>query len=504
VDINAVLDPPAIDGETSRARDAGERAVKNTLYRISGEILGRLASLALFAWVARSLGEQGLGSFVFAIAYLGFVMVAVDLGLDRYLLRAIARDRTAANHIFFNVISLKVVLATPLFALGLFALHLVGYSTQIQATVLALAPGVFFDSVARTQGSFFAAHERGAPPAAADAIQRICSAGMGIAALEAGYGVVAVGATYSIGSMIGVAIGFVLLHRTTGMPARRVSQREWRALATVSIPYAAQDTFALLLARMDTLLLSLFASQAAVGRYGAAYRLFETTFLITYALSGSFAALYTTLRLDGDPPLRFVFQRSIKLAVVLLIPLTVTYAVLAGPICRLIYGSTFASAAPLRILSPAVVLMGVINLSVALLVSRENPRRIVFLTGVIAALNIALNLILIPIDGDVGAAVAMLATEVIYAIWVMSRASRTVGGLQWRDMLVGTLVAGALMAAVMLLLRASLLAALPAGAAMYVVVLFFVERLRSPQDVAFVVNMARRRLPLAWGRSTSP
>jgi O-antigen/teichoic acid export membrane protein len=499
------FDPPGTSSETSKARGAGERAVANTLYRIGGEIVGRLASLALFAWVGRSLGENGLGAFVFAVAYLGFVGVAVELGLDRYLLRAVAQDRAAANHIFFNVISLKLALAIPVFALSVVGLHLVGYSTQIQATVLLLAPGVFFDSVARTQLSFFAAHERNGPPALADAIQRICSAGLGIAALLAGYGVVAVAASYSIGSLIGVLIGFALLHRTIGMPTRAVSRREWRALATISVPFAAQDTFAVLLARMDTLLISLIATQAAVGRYGAAYRLFESTFLITFALTGAFAAMYTTLGPESDPPLSFVFQRSIKLAVVLLIPLAVAFAVLAGPICELIYGAAFASAAsPLRVLSPAVPLMGVINLSVALLVSRENPRRIVFLTGVITALNLVLNLILIPLYGDVGAAAAMLATEVVYAVWVMGRAHRMVGEIQWRGMLAGTLAAGATMAAIAMLLQASLLAALTAGAAIYLLVLYAVERLVSPRDVAFAVSMVRRLIPAHRDRSSSP
>jgi O-antigen/teichoic acid export membrane protein len=482
--------------ETSGERDAGERAIANTLYRVGGETLGRLASLALFAWVGRTLGESGLGAFVFAVAYLGFVMVAVDLGLDRYLLRAIAADRSAANRIFFNVLSLKLAVAAPLFALGVLGLDLVGYSSQIQLTVVLLAPGVFFDSVARTQLSFFAAHERNGPPAAADALQRICSAGLGIAALEAGYGVEAVAATYSVGSLIGVVIGFVLVHRKIGMPARAVSHRDWRALASISIPFAAQDTFTVMLARMDTLLLSLIASQAAVGRYGAAYRLFESTFLIAYAITGAFVAMFTTLGPDSDPPLRFVFQRSIKLAVVLLVPMAVAFAVLAAPICELIYGSAFASAAdPLRVLSPAVPLMGVINLTVALLVSRENPRRIVSLTAVIAALNLVLNLILIPLYGDVGAAAAMLATEVVYVVWVLGRAYRVVAGIQWRGVFAGALAAGAVMAAVTMLLQDTLVAALAAGAIAYAVVLFAVERVLSPRDVAFAASMVRRRNP---------
>jgi O-antigen/teichoic acid export membrane protein len=486
---------PRQPNDAANPEAVSERAIANTAYRGVGEIVGRLASLAMFALVARKLGESGLGAFVFGIAYLGFVMVAVDLGLDRYILRAIARERSSAHHLFFNVIALKLAIALPLFALALVALHLVGYGAEAQETTLALTLGVLSDSIARTQLAVFSAHERGGPPAVADAFQRICSAGLGIAALQAGFGVVAVGASYSIGSALGVIAGFVLMARSIGVPARTVNRRRWRGLAGASIPFAAQDTFSILLARMDTLILAVFAAQAAVGRYGAAYRLFESTFFITYALTGAFAAMYTYLGPDSDPPLRSVVQRSLKLAAVLLSPVAVAFLVLAEPICHLIYGSKFSAAAPLRVLAPGVVLMGLVTLGVSLLVSRESPRRIVVVTAAMAALNVALNLVLIPLYGVVGAASAMLATELIYATWILRRAERVVGGLRLRTTLLGALAAAVAMTAASLPLHDNLLAGLVVGGAVYLAVLVTIERVVSPLDVQFALGMIRRRLP---------
>ena len=80
--------------DLSPARAAGERAILNTAYRSGGEIVGRFASLLLFAYAGRKLGQSGLGAFVFGIAFTGFVMIGVDLGLDRYTLRAIESENT--------------------------------------------------------------------------------------------------------------------------------------------------------------------------------------------------------------------------------------------------------------------------------------------------------------------------------------------------------------------------------------------------------------------------
>jgi O-antigen/teichoic acid export membrane protein len=467
----------------------------NTAYRSGGEIVGRFASLVLFAAAGRNLGQSGLGAFVFAVVFTGFVMIPVNLGLDRYTLRMIAAERSSAHGLFYNVLALKFALAVPLFLLSFLGLHIVGASSQAQATAWVLAPGVFCDSVARTQLAVFSAHERSGPPAAADTIQRVLSAVLGIIALRLGYGVVSVGVTYSIGSLIGVVIGFALMKRTIGVPGWMMSHRAWPVLASRSLPFAAQELFSSLLAMLDTLILSVLGTQAGVGRYGAAYRLFESTLFISNALVGAFSAMYTYLGPDSNPPLHLVYQRSIKLSVTLLMPLSVAFVVLAVPICRLIYGPAFVPAAvPLRILGPGVVLIGFVTLTTSLLVSRGDPRRMASLSAIMVAANLALNFILIPFFNVAGAATAMLATEVIFAVWIARRALHAVGQIEWLATIAGSLVAGAAMAAVALPLQDNLPAALAAGTVAYLAVLLAVEWLVSPIDVVFVAGMVRRRL----------
>jgi hypothetical protein len=106
-----------------------------------------------------------------------------------------------------------------------------------------------------------------------------------------------------------------------------------------------------------------------------------------------------------------------------------------------------------------------------------------------------LNVILIPLYNDAGAATAMLITEFVYAAWILRMSSREVGGMQGAATAAGAAVAGGCMTVVTLALNGSLWAALGLGGAVYLVVLIAVERLVSPVDVKFVADMARRRLP---------
>ena len=467
----------------------------NTTYRAVGEITGRFASLLLFAQAGRSLGQNGLGAFVFAVVFSGLVMIPVNLGLDRYTLRSIAAERSTAGGLFFNVLALKLAIGVPVFGLSFLALHFTGASSAAQETCWVIAPGVFSDSLARTLLAVFAAHERNGPPAAADTINRVLSAVLGIAALRLGYGVVSVGVTYSIGSASAVVLSFFLMRRTIGIPTGTLHHRAWPALALSSLPFFVQDLFTSLLSILDTFILAVLATQTAVGRYGAAYRLFESTYFIPKALEGAFAAMYTYLRPDSNPPLNSVYQRSIKLAVTLMTPLAVAFIVLGGPICRLVYGSGFdSSATALRILGPGVVLLGVVTLTISLMVSRGQAGRTARLSGIMVATNIALNLALIPVISVTGAATAMLATEVIFTVWIMRRALRMVGHIEWASMLAAPFAAGLGMAAVAALLHTHLAAALAAGLVTYLAVLVAIDWLVSPRDVVFVAGMVRRRL----------
>jgi len=116
------------------------------------------------------------------------------------------------------------------------------------------------------------------------------------------------------------------------------------------------------------------------------------------------------------------------------------------------------------------------------------------IAAVAVGVNIALNLALIPLWQERGAAAAMLVTSALFAAILLAYAIREVGVARLGAMWSGPLAAGAVMAAVMWPLSDSLYAAMPAGAAVYLGVLFVVERALNPADVEFILSMLRRRL----------
>ena len=477
------------------AEATGQRAVANTLLRAGGDIVGKLASLVLFAVMARQLSVTDLGVFVFGLAFLQIALVPIEFGFDRYLLRRVAKDRESIHTLFFDVVSLKLALTVPILVVAAAVLLIAGYDDQTREVVAILAVGFVLDAVANTIHSVFLAHERNGLNAAVVVVQRVGGAAAGLAVLAAGYGVVAVSATYSAAAALGLVMASFLLIRRIGLPRQAVSTRGWLRLTGVSLPFALQDVFSVLLFKLDAVILSLMATQAAVGRYGAAYRLLESSLFITFALTGAFAPMYTYLDSNSEPTVGAAFERSVKLALLALVPIAVVFGVLAEPVCRLLFGSGLEDAAePLRLLAPVVVVLGVVTLASSLIVSRRNPMVMVWSTAAIVALNVILNVALIPSWDETGAAAAMLVSEVAFLAIVLPMAVRTVGGVRWLPTVTGPLVAGATMLVLTFLLDGIPLAAAAVGSAAYLLVLVLVERVVAPRDVEAATRIARHWL----------
>jgi O-antigen/teichoic acid export membrane protein len=496
--------PPAAGAERSAAHEASERAAKNTAVRAAGEIIGKIGSLVLLSIMARQVGDERLGVFVFALAWGEVAMTPVGLGIDQFLLRQVAADRSRLDSYFWNAIRLKLYRGIPVTIGSIALVYALDYPRETELTVAIITVGLLLDTMARTMQNVFNAFERGELAASPIVAQRLVAAALGVALLLAGYGVVEVAIAYSLGALVRLLLSLDLMRRRLVWPAMIAPVDVRREIRRRSLTFTTQDVFGLVLARADVLLLAALATDAVVGQYGAAYRLFEATTFITVALGGAFTAMYTYLGPTTEPSLPAVFQRSIKLCLALLLPIGITLGLLAGPLCRSFFGDEFADAAtPLRLLAPVVVLFGVMALCSVLVLSRSRPRRMVYTVAVAAAVNISLNLALIPPLEESGAALAMLLSMIVYVAIAFTLARIEVGSINWVSMLAAPGAATGAMALPLLLLSGIWPVAVAVGGIVYLAAYVMVDRLVDPDDLRFVVDLVKRRLP-SRDRETEP
>ena len=79
------------------ARSAQGRVATNTIARAAGEAVAKIGSLAFYVVLARQLGSEDYGTFVFALTLTGTLLIGAGFGTDELIAREVARDRAGAG-----------------------------------------------------------------------------------------------------------------------------------------------------------------------------------------------------------------------------------------------------------------------------------------------------------------------------------------------------------------------------------------------------------------------
>jgi O-antigen/teichoic acid export membrane protein len=251
----------------------------------------------------------------------------------------------------------------------------------------------------------------------------------------------------------------------------------WRALLAASLPLGLALAINQIYVRADTLIISLSRSYSQVGFYTLAYRILELILVLgTIFLNTTFPVI--TRALAEDPPrARRAIEQSMHVLLTAGAPIAAGGLVLAPAIVRAAGGGAFSGAVtPLRILLFAGALMWINGVFGFALIARERQASALWLNAAGLAVNLVLNLVLIPRYGIVAAAAVTLGSEVLVLVASVPLMRRHLGFVPSFAGAVPVLLAAAVMGGILELLRAlPWPVLLVLGAAVYGVVLWAIS-----------------------------
>lgn len=190
------------------------------------------------------------------------------------------------------------------------------------------------------------------------------------------------------------------------------SRRVARRLLAYGLRVQGASVSRLLSRRFDVLLLSLFVPAGAVGHYAVAQTLAELTLLLPQAFGLAVSPLIT----GGDAD-RAVTRRVVRANGTAALAGVVLLAAAAPWLVTLAYGDAFEPAVlPLLLLLPGVWMFACGEMVSHVLAARGRPGAASWLSGLQAALTVALDLALIPAFGIEGAAVASASAYTAYGL----------------------------------------------------------------------------------------
>jgi O-antigen/teichoic acid export membrane protein len=231
-------------------------------------------------------------------------------------------------------------------------------------------------------------------------------------AVTAGVGIAAVGYAYLAAGVAALMIAAILSNRVVDLvgPTRfRV-----REMLTFSAPLLLSALLSVLLTRMDTLMVGYFRTSTEVGLYSAAYPLANSLLMVLSAFGYLYLPLTSRLDADGkSDEVGGIYRLTTKWMYVITFPAFVAFLAFPGDVLSLFFGAAYADGGiALAILSVGFFTSAALGRNRSTLTALGHTPHILGADVLTLALNLALNLLLIPAYGFVGAAVASVAAYV--------------------------------------------------------------------------------------------
>ncbi|MCP4167136.1 MAG: flippase [Chloroflexi bacterium] len=310
---------------------------RNTLFLSIAQGIRILFAFILILYIANVYGAVWQGKFSILLAFLNIFMVLASFGMPRLITRDVARDYGAGNQYYWSGLLAQGGTTVLVMALMVVIVALMPYpeDTKQMLWLAVLALPLF--TLYSVSGALLRAHERMQYLVYAEVISAVAQLAVAVILLSAGAGVMALAVIRIAG--IGLAALVVFLSAIWLRYIRRplINLSFSKRLLIESTDFFGMAAFDALLQRLDLLILSVIAGEAAVGIYDAAYQLIRV--LMTLVLSFTDAIYPALSRLYKNAQERFSLatSKALQYGLILLLPVAVGATALAPEIIALFY-----------------------------------------------------------------------------------------------------------------------------------------------------------------------
>ncbi len=460
---------------SDRLEFAARRVASNFAMLASGEVVSRLLALASVGWLTRSLGAEGFGLLSFGVAAVAYGVLIGRAGLDLWGAREAARSENVTE-LTGHLIAVRVPLALATFLLTI-TFAVLQQNDAARPIVLLLALLILVDLA--NLAWVFLGLEQMRLVALATNLNAVLVTGGALLLVRDGSHVESAALLMVAGELAGATLLLWTFVHRHGWPPIKPDLSCGRSMLVQSLPFAAVAVLGAVRYSFDVVLIGLLLGGVQAGLYSAPYRIL--TFLISIAAAYLTSLLPALVQSHVSDPARGdrLVNGSIRIMAIFVLPVAVGGTILAEDVVTLLFGPAFErSADAFRVLIWALVplcLGGGYRILLRASNRQSSEMRAVAWS---AGTNVALNLVLIPRAGLVGAATATLVGEMVLCGVSWRLASSQLGVSIRPGAVLRPLVAALVMGGILVLLPARpLVASIAIGTLVYFPVLFLVRGL---------------------------
>lgn len=401
--------------EYLRKRPHVKKAAANTGWMLSDKVLRQLVNLTVGVWVARYLGPSQFGSLNYAQSFVLIFSAFATLGLDRVVIRDLVREPENAGQIMGTALGLRLAAGALTIVLPIALMRIMRPDDGgTMALVAIIALGNLFLAFDVIDFRFQARLQSKYTIYAKGTSYLVTSAAKIVLILM--HAPLVAFAWAALADMVIGGTNMLIALRVSGQQLRGLSYSAARAgeLLRESWPLILSGLSITIYMRIDQTMLGQMKGMAEVGIYAAAIRLSEVWSFVPVAIAASaFPSLVEARKVSEtayNRRLQKVFYLMTGLAYVIALPMTFV----SSRLMSALYGEQFAAAGlvlAIHIWGAPFMFLGVARGYWAV---NEGLTKFIFATTFLGTIaNVALNFLLIPTYGPVGAAVSLVVSQIV-------------------------------------------------------------------------------------------
>jgi O-antigen/teichoic acid export membrane protein len=404
-----------------------QRVARNSLVQLAGRAVTMGIALGSLALLSRYLGPDSFGDYQIVLAFLLLANFS-DLGVSTIAVRHLSTLDRKPEDILANVLAVRLAFAGVSAVVAVGASAALRYNADIEAAIAVGAVSFPLLAIVGAYNSLFAAGLR----MQFATLGNVAQAGVTFAAMAAvaiaGDGLIEATAAYTAGILANAIVCIWFARRQVRLSLR------WdgayvRTVVRQALPLGAAVLVMSLYGRIDILLLGWLTDRETVGHYGFAYRIVDLAFPLSFFFVGSVFPLLSSYHAEDERE-RFdeMYRRSMDVLAVGGVALVTFLALFAGPITRIVGGDAYEPGiVSMQILAFAVGLIWLSNLTDHALIATGRQSALLWIALAGLVVNVAVNLVLIPLYEARGAAAATVATELFVLVPALVLVTRTSG-----------------------------------------------------------------------------
>ena len=390
-----------------------QTVLKNTVWLFTGELISRLLKFFLVIYAARILGAAQWGVFSYVLSFLALFGIFSDFGFNTLITREIARNKEENKASYLSTVFALKMLCTVVAAILLFFVGpLLSNIPEVKNVIVIIALFFFFESLREFGIALNRAFERMEREAVVNVLTNFSISILGLLFIWRYPSVKNLSIAYLIGTIIGlVCIIYLLRFHLKGI-LKNFSKNLIRPIMQYAWPFAILSLSGNIMTNTDLLMLGWFKGSEDIGLYSVAQRLTQFLYIIPAILSVALFPSFSKLAQESRERFNGIFNKIIHFLFILGVPIVAGGILLSTDIILLAFGYEYQAAG---VTFGILLVMTIINFSSTILanavVAYNQQQTFLRYTLFAVTLNVLLNLLLIPLMGINGAAVATVVSN---------------------------------------------------------------------------------------------